>query len=238
MKKMFLFLVVATSIFTTGCVSRQYVSGEIVREPTMDINSDGKISQEEFNQSMERQFGNLVGKADKNGDSRVSINEFIESRKKGSFIVIYRGMDENKDGRIAEKEFDLYNEKLFSHFLRYYAADHQRQLSREDFLLFHNKLFVKIDVNNSGLIDERELFEFKKSAPVPRKVSPHVLFHPFISFSEGHGAAFPVGDPWDGETDTECPDCPHPDYPGCTYGDVMSGNCVEVWQGEWHTPFF
>jgi Ca2+-binding EF-hand superfamily protein len=264
MKKMFLALIVVALFFATGCTTRQYVSEEIeelvkelqfreridgklmVREPTMDINSDGKISQQEFNQSIERQFSAFIRKADNNGDSEVSLQEFIEYRKKGPFIIVYKGMDENKDGRIAEKEFDHFNKELFSNLLKYYGVDHKGKLSKEKFALLHETLFAKIDINNDSSIDQRELSLFIKTAPVPRAMPSYMKRSAFIATPDG--GHFPIWDPWDDITwpppEDPCqgpypPDaCPHPDHPGCTYGDVRSGNAVDIWPGELCDPFF
>ena len=232
MKNMALILIVMMAIFVIGCTTRRHCTVEILHEPGMDTNSDGKISQKEFNKRMEIKAHYLIEKPDKNGDNRISIDEFIEARKKSSYLVIYEDMDEDNNRKVTENEYDSYNKKLFSILLKKYASIHKTQISTEDFLLFYNNLFAKIDMNSNGYITKKELKEHNKTAPVPKEVNPHVLAHPKISLSEPppHLPEYDLDEDFCAEPNP--PDwCQHPGYPGCNYGDIRSGGYMLIWDG-------
>jgi hypothetical protein len=66
--------------------------------------------------------------------------------------------------------------------------------------------------------------------------SEHAVVQKHVMLA-GPGAHVWGGDDWNCQPGYEDSDCPSATHPGCTVGDVDSGNCVCPWEG-YCRPFF
>jgi Ca2+-binding EF-hand superfamily protein len=257
-------LLVVIGLFSSGCATKDYVDKKVgalwedlygpvklgasptllSRENPIDSNSDRKVSNEELEQFLEKTFSSYVIPADLNRDEKISVLEFVQYAKSGRMLVVYREMDVNGDGKVTEAEFDGFKEKEFSILLKTYDKDRDGQISKGEFHRYYEALFSKADGNNDGHIDDNEKGMMKTVEPVEpilRMMEP-----PPVMICGNPCVWFPAWGtiPTDGDRPVgycgENPGastCPSPTHPGCTNGDVASGNCNCYWAGHC-APFF
>jgi len=216
------------------------------REPSIDKNGNSKISLKELKKRLKEIYDTQLKPIDFNSDGKISSQEYIEYKKSGSMLLIYKDMDVNGDGAINRDEFDSFNKNIFLESLRLYDSDNDKQISKEEFYQYNETILFEADFNKNGVIEKSEVINkpglTPRFMPEERKVTP-IMCGPGCEYipattepwpSPGNGEGRPVGYC---EAHPGASWCPSPSHPGCTNNDVATGNCVCIWS-DYCIPFW
>lgn len=208
----------------------------------IDTNQDGEITKKEFTKRMEAIYQKELQRADLNEDDKLSRFELIYARTNAPGAIIWTGMDADKNGELTLDEFNRFVKSKVEEILRKYDSNKDGNISQKEFIGKNQRTLESLDTDKNGSINLRELAA-APPPPVPLMMDPETQLAPkicgpicvwvFDPFLVTHGESQPpicVRDPGHSV-------CPSPTHPGCTNGDVGSGNCVCPWPG-YCEPFF
>ena len=152
----------------------EFLAGVRRRFAEMDLNNDGRISDEDLPPMMRGRNvlagGNATGSmghhgmpmlrmlqgADANKDGVITLDEVLAAADKRFALL-----DRNKDGNIDKADFDALRKEMVDYrvkrFIHHYGADKDGKITREQFMAKAAERFAQLDFNNDGTIgrDER-----------------------------------------------------------------------------------
>lgn len=196
-----------------------------------------KISQAQMMQRAEAWFANGLRRWDMDQDGMLTRAELVHGLTHGPGAVIWSGMDANKDRRISRAEVETYVQRDAEAIVNRYDSNGDGLVSRAEFLAVIQQEFSKQDADKDGVIRPEDL----GANMVPRSVAAAGKPQ-YALWSCGPGCNSMVIQPYF-DLENPCtrnpslPECPSTTHPGCTNGDVSSGNCVCPFPGECE-PFF
>jgi Ca2+-binding EF-hand superfamily protein len=216
----------------------------LVRSRSLDLDGDGRVSWEEYQRVAAARYRTGLGAADRNGDGDVSLEEFLQQRRSGRILIAYREMDADRNGRIDAREFESFNAQLFAGLTEKLGGGKGKPLTLGLFQAYHRRVFDGFDANRDGFIDRGEVSARPRAAVLPLVMPEWKKLAPFVSIcdvAECAPLSFYLDDEGPQPDPCQSPNppgyCPDTGHPGCTVGDVRSGNCVEIWEG-FYAPFF
>lgn len=173
--KRFIMALLAVGIFLSGCATREYVQKQVdpirkkveIQEraccfapkstPFLDLDSDQKISYNEYNHFLETLFTAVERKLDRNDDKTISSDEYVAGKFARRYIFVTTRMDADADGWITPEEFKQYYKKRVEGILSIFDVNRDRKITRNEFLSHNQKKFTAMDKNSDMLVDPNEL---------------------------------------------------------------------------------
>lgn len=205
----------------------------------LDSDGDGKITKIEITKETERVYSQELQRADRNDDGQLSQYELIYARTNAPDAIIWTGMDEDKNGKISLDELNKFVRARVKEILREYDINKDRTVSQFEFVNKNQNTLELLDTDRNGYLDAREIAGstrtqrvYSSGAQLAVKIcTPGACVWTMPGGYYGNGSPGYQYEP----ISTFCdryPDhsvCPSSSHPGCTNGDVSSGNCKCWW---------
>lgn len=122
----------------------------------IDTGGDGLISRDEFINHRRVTFENIIQTLDANGDGLITREEFVQFRAGHKFYKIFMRMNANQDYIVNKDEFDQYQSDDFTIIVKNQDTNRDDRISRDEYVQYYEKEFIRADTNRNGFIDDKE----------------------------------------------------------------------------------